>query len=85
MLIRFSKKFAKHYKKASSEVKTSFDKKLNIFLQNPFHPLLNNHTLVGKFVGFRSINITGDWRAIYKGTDEIIVFTVLGTHSQLYK
>jgi len=39
--------------------------------------------------GYRSINITGDWRALYtiKGDGkggEIAVFEILGTHSQLY-
>lgn len=30
-----------------------------------YSPLLNNHSLTGKWRGYRSINITGDWRAIF--------------------
>jgi len=89
MQVRFSKQFKKNYSKANSKIKLSFDKKLNIFLQNQFHPSLNNHTLKGKFLGFRSINITGDWRAIYlieeKSSGKIALFELLGTHSQLYR
>jgi mRNA-degrading endonuclease YafQ of YafQ-DinJ toxin-antitoxin module len=39
--------------------------------------------------GYRSINVTGDWRALYseqqQNGKEIIVFEMLGTHSQLYQ
>lgn len=43
--------------------------------------------LKGSYLGFRSINITGDWRAIYseeknKKGDKTVIFEVLGTHSQ---
>lgn len=50
-------------------------------------PKLNNHVLRGKLRGLRSINITGDWRAIFREykKDKQILFDSLGTHSQLYK
>lgn len=98
MPVRFSKNFTKCYDKANSKTRTAFDKRLKIFLQNPFHPTLNNHSLTGNFAGYRSINITGDWRAIYsvrnklvysefnlKNQEKQIIFELLGTHSQLYK
>ena len=90
MLVRFTKKFSKQYDKADRKIKRLFDKKLGWFLLNPFHPQLNNHQLTGKLSGYRSINITGDWRAVYfEYTDEVrgkvIVFEILGTHNQLYK
>jgi mRNA-degrading endonuclease YafQ of YafQ-DinJ toxin-antitoxin module len=61
-----------------------------IFLDNPFNPQLNNHHLSGQLNKYRSINITGDWRALYlEGLNanggEVIIFEILGTHSQLYK
>jgi len=42
--------------------------------------------LVGELRGYRSINITGDWRAIFMEIDggKIIYFVAIGTHSQLY-
>lgn len=89
MRVRFSKKFAKQYDKTNSKIKKSFDNRLKLFLQNQFHPLLNNHALSGKFLGYRSINVTGDWRAIYSTDDKretkVVTFEMLGTHSQLYK
>ena len=36
-------------------------------------------------LGYWSINITGDVRAIYRQHgDTIIIFVLIGTHSQLY-
>lgn len=49
-------------------------------------PMLRNHSLSGKYKGCRSINVSGDWRAIfreYKG-GAVIYFEMLGTHSELY-
>ncbi|OGE71342.1 hypothetical protein A2617_00135 [Candidatus Daviesbacteria bacterium RIFOXYD1_FULL_41_10] len=62
-----------------------FRKRFELFLSNPFHPQLNNHLLTGNYKGYRSINITGDWRALYSENENSIIFELLGTHSQLYK
>lgn len=87
MKVRFSKRFVKLYDKAPIKVRGAFDIRLVIFHQDKFHPILNNHSLVGKYSGYRSINVTGDWRAIFRELhdDEIIYFDILGTHSKLYK
>ena len=89
MLISFAKKFSKQRDKAPAKVIEALNKRLKLFLTDSFHPLLNNHQLTGKFRGYRSINITGDWRAIYKtiqiDNQELIIFELLGRHSQLYK
>jgi addiction module RelE/StbE family toxin len=87
--IDFSSKFLKQHKKAPQNVKIAWIKRLTLFNQDSFSSLLNNHGLTGKLSGFRSINITGDWRALYsefkKREEIIIVFEMLGKHSQLYK
>lgn len=90
MHVRFSRKFAEQYKRAEKQIKTAFDQRLELFLQNPFHQQLNNHLLTGKLKGYRSLNITGDWRAIYSeikdsSGEAVAIFETLGTHSQLYK
>ena len=90
MRVRFAKKFDKLYDRAPIKIPQAFNKRLELFIQNQFHPQLNNHKLTGLFKGYRSINVTGDWRAIYseykdKDDEIVIVFELLGTHSQLYK
>ena len=84
--ITFSHHFKKLYCKAPLKIRQQFDRRLDIFIHNSFDPRLNNHALMGNLLGKRSINITGDWRAIYSISQEgIIIFELLGTHSQLYK
>ena len=83
--IDFSNKFKKNLKKTPLKIKIALRKKLQLFSTNPFNPILNNHSLIGNYKGYRSINITGDWRAIYSQHSGRIIFEELGTHSQLYK
>jgi len=83
--IDYSRSFDKQLKKAPLPIKVIFRKRFELFLSNPFHPQLNNHLLTGNYKGYRSINITGDWRALYSEDENSIIFELLGTHSQLYK
>ncbi len=86
MQIKFSKFFLKQIEKAPEFIKLAFEKRLRIFLLNKHNLVLNNHNLKGKYQGCKSINISGDWRAIFeelKNGD--IYFEFIGTHSQLYK
>lgn len=86
MRASFSKRFGKEYDKAPGKVKTAFDRRLELFVEDKFHPLLNNHHLKGEYLGCRSINVSGDWRAVYQEADggETAYFVALRTHSQLY-
>ncbi len=85
MLIKLSKRFTKQYLRSPKKIQGLFDKKLEIFKKDEFTSILNNHALVGGYKGYRSINVTGDWRAIFKEIDGEIIFIALGTHSQLYR
>lgn len=86
MKIRFSKNFKKKYKKLPTQIKSCCDGRIDIFIEDTNNILLKNHLLVGKFQGLRSINITGDYRAIYEEKpDGEIIFLAIGTHSELYK
>ena len=86
--IKYGTRFRKHYSKADKKIKTAFAQTLEVFLEDPNHPQLRNHALRNKYFGYRSINITEDWRAVFKikhiGKQKIIVFHMLGTHEDLY-
>ena len=85
MKIRFHGNFGKQYQKLNEKQKKKVQERIILFLKNPFHSILNNHPLKGKYVGYRSINITGDLRAIYKFVSEQeCIFVVVDTHSNLY-
>ncbi len=85
MQILFHKNFGKGYKKLSQKIQNKFKEKLKLFLTDPYSPALNNHALHGKWQDFRSINITGDIRAIYKPVNsQTIEFALIDSHSNLY-
>ncbi|MDO8503822.1 MAG: type II toxin-antitoxin system mRNA interferase toxin, RelE/StbE family [bacterium] len=85
MMIRLHRNFLKQYKKLNKQEKNRFKERRNLFLLDKFNPLLNNHSLKGKYLGLRSINITGDLRVIYKyQSGEVIIFVAIDTHSNLY-
>ena len=85
MFVHFNQAFKKRYKKFHNKKRKLFEEKLKLFINNPFDPILNNHPLKGEYKGCRSINIGGDMRAIYILPEkDIVLFTALGTHDELY-
>jgi addiction module RelE/StbE family toxin len=86
MRILYSKKFIKQLAKQPKKVDEALKRRLKLFQEDINNPLLRNHALKGKLAGFYSINITGDIRAIYEIIDdEIYLYQMIGTHSQLYE
>lgn len=85
MKIRLHKNFKKKYKKLRESEKKKFKERRDLFLKNPYHPILNNHSLQGEYRGYRSIDITGDLRVHYElVADNMALFITIGTHSELY-
>ena len=84
MIIDFHKGFTKDFKKLSTKFKKKFQERLVLFEGDEFDPVLNNHALKGKYLGYRSINITGDLRAIFKRDSESALFAAIDSHSNLY-
>jgi len=86
MQVEFHRKFIKRYAKIPVFIRAKCEERLRLFEQEPFHPLLDNHALKGDRFGQWSINITGDWRALYEFLDsETIIFVEIDTRSNLYK
>ncbi len=85
MIIQYLPKFKKQYKKLPKAFQLQFDERLRLFLDDPTDPRLRNHPLKGKYAGYWSLNVNGDLRAIYlQQGDTLIIFALIGTHSQLY-
>ncbi len=86
MILYTNRSFDKQFAKLSPKLRERFKERRNLFLDSPFHPLLNNHALSGERLGQWSINITGDWRALYEFFDEYsVIFVEINTHSNLYR
>lgn len=84
MIISYSKNFIKQSKKLDKSIKQQLLERIELFSNNPLDAKLNNHALKGKYKKYRSINITGDFRALYLTQEDLVIFDVVGTHSQLY-
>lgn len=86
MEIDYSKEFIKKGRRAPQKIRQAIKIRIAEFAFSPFSPRLNNYGLVGKWQGYRSINITGDWRAIFIEQNDysLVKFIAVGTHSQLY-
>jgi len=86
MEIIYSRQFIKQYKKCPAHIKKAFQFRLNILLKDRYNPLLHNHKLRGPWDQYSSINITGDWRAVFRiiKEEDKIFFIQIGTHNQLY-
>ncbi|MCX6720253.1 MAG: type II toxin-antitoxin system mRNA interferase toxin, RelE/StbE family [Candidatus Staskawiczbacteria bacterium] len=85
MIIDLCKDFKKDLYKLPQKQREQFYERLLIFSENPFEPILNNHQLHGQYKNARSINITGDIRAIYEQVSENkVLFLKIDNHNNLY-
>lgn len=86
MNIVFHKRFDKMACKLSPKVKAKMIERITLFSKDPINSVLRNNALNTPYKGSYSINITGDYRAIYYLVDDqTAMFTHVGTHSQLYR
>lgn len=89
MIVKYSPSFIRIFKKIDVRIRKSFKQRILVFSKNPSEPQPNNHSLKDEYEGYSSIDITSDWRAIYKetqiGEDAVAYFVELGIHEKLYK
>ena len=88
MIIKYDPDFLAKLKKLDVRIRKSFKKRLTIFIKDPHNPQLNNHALKRNYFGYRSVDITSDWGAVYaEKTEEmeaVAYFVDIGTHRELY-
>ena len=88
MKVVYDSDFMAELKKVDVRIRKSLKQRIDIFSQDPYNPQLNNHSLRDGYQGYRSIDITSDWRAIYHeviiGEETVAYFVTLGTHGKLY-
>ncbi len=84
MMISYHRDFKKDFQKQSKKIKEKFGERILLFEKDEFEPTLNNHALKGDYSGYRSINITGNLRAIYRKSCSGVMFMAINSHSNLY-
>jgi addiction module RelE/StbE family toxin len=88
MNVKYSPLFLSTSKKLNVIIRKSLKERLAIFIRDPQDVQLDNHELKNQWIGYISIDITADYRAIYKviyyGTETVAYFVAIGNHKQLY-
>lgn len=80
-----NREFDRKYIKLNIKIKEKFKERRDLFNREPNSQILNIHKLSGEYNGMWSINITGDYRAIFdKQENGLIIFINIGTHSELF-
>lgn len=86
--IEFSKTFEKAYKKRiipSSKWRQAYSERYRLFVSDKRGYPINDHALTGTMAGQRAWSVANDLRVIYYETDNLIIFTDIGTHAQVYR
>jgi mRNA-degrading endonuclease YafQ of YafQ-DinJ toxin-antitoxin module len=82
----FSKSF-RHLIGIRPEMETIFWQRIELFIENPFHPLLKTHKLSGQLKDCWSFSIDYDCRIIFYFTSDKpkkAVFVDIGKHDEVY-
>ena len=84
MTVAYSKNFIKQAKKLNPDLRKKLQQRIKLFTKNLLEPVLRNHALKVKYKDYRSIDITGDVRALYLQQGNEAIFDAVGMRSQLY-
>jgi addiction module RelE/StbE family toxin len=88
MKVAYDPALIKKLKRVKVRIRKSFKQAIFLFTKDPNSLQLDNHALREKYQGYRSIDVTADYRAIYREIHEdnvsIDYFTQLGTHKELF-
>ena len=76
--------FIRQSRQLPPEIRQQLKHSIELFSDNLLHPSLRNHPLKGKYKSHRSIDVTGDVRALYIQKGNEAIFVAVGTHNQLY-
>ncbi len=81
MKIYYFPKFARNYKKLSSELKARSQEAEALFRTNPFNEKLKTHKLQGSFAGYWAFSIDERHRIVFEFYKKgIVLFHDIGDH-----
>jgi mRNA-degrading endonuclease YafQ of YafQ-DinJ toxin-antitoxin module len=80
MIIYYSSKFEREYRKLPLSVKKEAEKREQQFRKNPYDPRLNTHKLTGKLNLYWSFSIDYQYRIVFEFAQQTVWFHSVGTH-----
>ena len=79
------REFKRQYQKLDRGIREKFEERLHLLVFDERHSLLDNHKLHHPYDEYSSINITGDYRLVYKKlAPDFYFLRAVGTHHQLF-
>ncbi len=82
------KSFIRAFKKTirkNPELKGKLQEALEIFVNDPYHPILGTHKLSGKLKGHHAFGLGYDFRVVFKFIDhEEVALISIGRHEEVY-
>ena len=78
--IIISEEFKKRFEELPKNVKKKFFRKIKIFNQNPYHPILNAEKLGPPFKNIWSFRIDRSYRVIFKFVKERKILLITCSH-----
>lgn len=79
---QFSKRFKKEYNKLPKEIQKAFDQKLQLLLQEMFHPSLRVKRIHGTKTRWEG-SVTMKYRFTFEFLENGLIFRAIGTHDIL--
>lgn len=77
--------FKRQWQKLARRLQEKAEERITLLMSDEFSEMLNNHKLNPPYESYRSINITGDYRLVYKRINiDTYYLRAVGTHHQLY-
>ena len=82
--VRLRKSFIKDYNKLNIKNQLAWADCIEKFIIKPSQQSLRRHSLLGKYNGMDSLDVTSDLRALFVETEDRYSFYYIRNHSQLY-
>ena len=83
-LSNFKKSYTKRFRH-NKKIVIKINRRIDLFRNDPKNPILDEHSLKGSKIGYRSFSITGNIRIIYLPIyPSKVLFYDIGTHNQVY-
>lgn len=75
----------KKWRKKHPDLIKTFNERILVFTENPYHPLLKTHQLSGSLKGYWTISISYQYRLIFKFLSQSKILLIdLGSHDEVY-
>lgn len=82
----FGRQFLKTAEKLDEKLKSKLKSSLDVFLENPFNPILHSKPLTGSLSGYYSFRLGKNYRVIFRFISKDKVYLInIGNRKDIYQ